>query len=217
MTDHHIAKAGVDGLFWLVVIVVTIIAQIVKASKRGSTGSGPPPPRPGTEGDGGYTAPQDELRAFLESLTGAPKKPATPPPPPMQAVPARAAAPAAPRPVMRTPEAKTAPKPKRRVTRTAAAAAAARQLAPVPPAPRPQPRPRQPVAPARPPLPQLATKAADAYGRGTVIGGTAKARPGITTRLRGRRSVREAVILREILGEPLAMRASARPASAAQR
>jgi hypothetical protein len=78
--SHYIAASGGD-LFPLVIIVVAILAQIIKAAK----GPKPTITQPGQQhaDDGGFSAPQDELKKFLESLTGGTTTTAAEIPPPV--------------------------------------------------------------------------------------------------------------------------------------
>jgi hypothetical protein len=76
--SHYIAVSGGD-LFPLVIIVVAILAQIIKATK----GPKPTIAQPGQQDSGDYAAPEDELKKFLENLSGGgAEKPVVAPPPP---------------------------------------------------------------------------------------------------------------------------------------
>lgn len=84
--------ADVSGLIWVVIVVGSIIAQVMKAKKNAAS---PPPkkssPRPEAN-KGEYTSSSDDLRNFLESIGAAPPtrnqerqrkiEPVAPPPPP---------------------------------------------------------------------------------------------------------------------------------------
>lgn len=78
--SHYIASGGGD-LFPLVIIVVAVLAQIIKAAK----GPKPTITQQGQQhtDDGSYSAPQDELKKFLESLTGGTTTTAAEIPPPL--------------------------------------------------------------------------------------------------------------------------------------
>lgn len=67
----HTADAG-EGLISLIVVIAVIVAQIVKALKKAGAASGQgAPQQPVRE----YADPQEELRKFLEELSGVPQPP----------------------------------------------------------------------------------------------------------------------------------------------
>jgi len=174
-----IVWAGDPGaVIWLIVIVATVIAQLVKAGKRLSQGQTPP----GTDSGAPKappTAPQDELREFLENLTGTrTAPPQAPVPPQAPAHPAR---------------------PQRRGT---APRQVRRPVAPPPPLPA-APAPavaRQTVRPAA----RGTMRAAKAYKsrkRTRFKSGVIK-----TTDLQGNANLRRAIALMEVFAAPRALR-----------
>ena len=93
----HIAAGGLEGVFWLIVVIISIGAQIAKANRRASR-QGPPP---------AGADPGEELRKFLEAMGGRLEPPATPPAPPAPT--ARQPRPATPPLPSPTPRPRTAP------------------------------------------------------------------------------------------------------------
>jgi len=192
MTTLPIAEAKFEGMFWLIVIVVTIVTQIIKASKRGAVP--PPASEPGPDEDEGYTAPDDELREFLESLAGAPPKPKPPAP--------RTAPPLVqPRPTVAPPPPPT-PAP---VQRRAASPPVRRAPAPAPRrAARPQPIPTVTAAQKPTALPSAEIRTIEVRGsarpRVSVLG------KALVSQLREGNALHRAVLMREILGDPIALR-----------
>jgi hypothetical protein len=218
------------ALFVILWIVGQIVAKARNAAKEQGTPAQPPRGTPGSPGEA-----EDELRRFLESLSGgAPRPPQARPPAPAPAT-APPPLPQAPQPALRTPVRKTpaapAPQP-HRIERTRPA-----------PAPRRQPAAQRPVRPpmttlrevvtaepaAPPPLPeprgvqQPAAAVDEAQllrdGLSSALFGSRQARFGVARvgTGRGRRGnllkgfksrtgLRRAVIAREILGPPIALR-----------
>jgi hypothetical protein len=79
--NPYIASGGGD-IFPIIIIIVAIIAQIIKAAK----GQKPTITQPGHGQDtGGYNASEDELKKFLESLSGNIPDANTTKPPPLPA------------------------------------------------------------------------------------------------------------------------------------
>ncbi len=70
----HLAAVNPEGLFWLVVVIISIIAQIVKARRQiKQSGS------PDQASQNSYSAPAQELEKFLLKLTGSVDQPQTSP------------------------------------------------------------------------------------------------------------------------------------------
>ena len=181
--NPRIVQCGGESLFWLILVLATIVAQIIKAGKRMSRNQHHMPER-----EGAHPVPPDELQEFLASL----RRPEGEEPP------ARTGA----RPA--TPVAAVSARPPPPVPRVPAA-----RLAPVPALQRPRPaqRGRVPPAPARvpPALSRRLPKRADVLSE--PAGGYAvKRRKAIVGRLRRPRSARSAMVLRDVLGPPLALR-----------
>jgi hypothetical protein len=91
---------GIESLFWVVVVVGSIIAQIAKAARKAQSQRGQGTPLAPREGPDRLPSgsPEDELRQFLESLGGGqPRQVQGPPPPPPRELRPHAA-PTAPRP-----------------------------------------------------------------------------------------------------------------------
>lgn len=76
--NPYIASGGQD-LFPLVIIIVAVLAQIIKAAKGAKPTIGQPDQH--RSGAGSSGAPADELRKFLESLSGGTVKSVNVPPP----------------------------------------------------------------------------------------------------------------------------------------
>jgi hypothetical protein len=83
--------SGFDTTVFVIVVVATLVSQILKAARRAPQPGDPAAAEP-TRPPPPATAPEDELRKFLSSLTGmadeAPSAPPRPPPPAPVAVPA---------------------------------------------------------------------------------------------------------------------------------
>lgn len=84
----HADRPGLEGLIWIVFAILYGVAQLISRGRKKPPAHGPVSPAPGPEDDG-YEAPEEEIRRFLESLTGAPARPQpapasvpSPPPPP---------------------------------------------------------------------------------------------------------------------------------------
>lgn len=177
--------ASIEGVFWVVVVILTIIVQIAKASKRPLVSDqrpdGTPPP--------GGASPQDELQQFLRALSG--ERPAPPPAPGTQAQPRPAARPRAV--VMRgtPPPTPSRPAPRRETVLQAARPSTARR------AMRPTP-----AASSSPPV----VTGADVYAHEQAHGWAAENRCGILEALKAPDDRRKAIVLREILGPCVALR-----------
>lgn len=201
--------AGVEAL-WVLLILASIIARVIKAAKEQKPGKGSSP-----ESDGDYKASSSDLKDFLESLSGSkPAKPSAGVDSPAQArgqiAPARQTA-------------KRAQTP--RVARSAQAAP--QRVAPVATPRSVAPPPRQAVAPVRQrrerPVPVAAPRIVPPVKPSPVkssppeipktVKHAAVARQEKTTRmsrdifksLRNIDSTRKAIVLREILGPPMAL------------
>ena len=188
LNNFHICRAGGDAIIPILIIAATIIAQLIKAGKRAAKGSAPPSDSQGRRSTS--SAPQDELKNFLESLVGnAPPAPAPPAPPPVPPPQAHAAPPSPPsreRLVqMDTPTAKLRAKPSRRA----------------------KPRPAHtPVTASRIAVkPHPSTPTHDAYAMGNTISAS-QLRTELLADLSQVDSLRKAIVLREIIGPSLAMR-----------
>jgi hypothetical protein len=74
MLNHLYIAEGIGGFLWVIVVIASIAGQIAKASKRSKqkqqegNASHPPEPRRNAE----PVAPEDQLQDFLRSLTGQP-------------------------------------------------------------------------------------------------------------------------------------------------
>ncbi len=185
---------GEGGLIWAVIIIIFVISQFIKAATRGK--------KRGDEGtadgsDGGYSVPEDELQAFLRSITREQEKPQQPPP--LRPV----VHPPPPLPVQEHAHVHRPAVTAAQVRQTPAAVTAsqqhqARQAPPVVAAARQQPR----ITPAVSVF--AVPEAAPAFHvppEHTVV-----SRRGLVTQLRNRESLRDAIVLREILGPSLALR-----------
>lgn len=82
MHYNPLIAAGGQDLIPLVIIIVVVLAQIIKAAKGGSRPA-PGQPGPSQQADDVFTAPQDELKKFLESLSGGMSQPPPEQPPPL--------------------------------------------------------------------------------------------------------------------------------------
>ena len=200
MLDSLIVADGFEAIFWIVVIVGSLIAQIVKASRQGkqrrdAMGEAP---QAGPGGERPQSAPNEDLEAFLRNLSGEkPRRrkttspPPPPPPPPPLASPAQAA--------------RRRKKPP--VPRAKPAVPRAKPVASVPPpvtAKRAAAR-RQPAGAAEQDRTwRLRTKSAYALKKEQAE----RKRSELLDALDGADSIRKAVLLREILGPPVALRKS---------
>ena len=214
MAWHMPIASGGEGLFWFVVVLFVIISKIVKATKKDPS---PPAgsPRPLTPASTGEFSPEEELRDFLKRLSQG----ADQPPPPVRPV----------RPVA-TPQ----PLPAETMrTTTSSQPGASRTTAPHPVYPPPpvhkphrasprraarsmEPPCPQPAVCLEPPCPQPAFFHAATepvcvptpYALASPAAGD-KRRANLVAFLKDQGSLREAIILREILDQPLAMRRQA--------
>ena len=212
MFQHPYIASGGQDLITLVIFVVVILAQIVKAAK----GKKPTIAAPGTSpaNEGSYTAPEDELRKFLESLSGAPaaheeSRPAQPPPVATH-VPAP---PPRPHPVPHAqPEVLVAPRPAPHPTAQPTVAAAVKRV-PVEThdvVSRPAALPAPALRPYELYALQSVKTTSDAAGNPVVHvhRETHHFRKELFAQLSDREAIRKAIVLREILGPCLALRRS---------
>ena len=217
------------SLFPVFIAVVVIAAKIIQFVKRNS-GRTPPAQPPPAQPIARASSAEDELRKFLKGLSTGQPSPRPEPPPPLQPQPAgrtkafqtavqgaggstarpQAAAVRAamfetrvqgaggtePRPAVRhSPQPTTAPRPINRAVRAPAAP---------PPMPKAAPRARIRSAPAM--APAARPPAGGLQKRGPRAADMLK-------RLRGRESVQTAILLREILGQPIALRKPGTPST----
>lgn len=180
MSTVTFAASDVSGLFWLVVIVVTVIAQIVKAKQQFNKSRPGQVRAPTAEPDRMPEAdrtPEEELREFLRSLTGAP--------------PARRPAPM----VVPAPPPAARPAPKRRAVATPRRVAAPPPLAP----------PTQ--APVQASVWENVVNHDNAYAETRMdrSESTGK-RKAVLAAMKDGRSLRQAFLLRTILGPPVTLR-----------
>ncbi len=212
------SEAG-EGFFWFLVVIVTIIVQAVRASKQKSQ-------KPDEKDSTVYTAPEDDLRNFLESISGQNRQsqeqsqPAGQKTSPAQAASAATHASDAP---LSASAAATGNEKKRvayedRAKRSESRSAALgtgsgeprrRRYVSSVAAPKGKPstieKTELQVRKRKPERVETAVSVTEAQPPG--IAGTAqRAYPNILRYLRSRNSLREAVILREILGPPVALR-----------
>lgn len=190
-----LAASGIEGIFFLVIAVVWVIIQIASARKKEGPTASSPQQKP-EEDYTDYSSPEDELRKFLQRLG----QPAPPPaPPPLPAAPAR-----------------TSSDPARGERTTAAAAmkkARERELPKRRPAPPPVVYEAQAIE-----LPPVQESLPDAYATSHVvipsvpdvseIAPYQRIDPIIMTSLSSRGSLRKVLVLKEILGAPLALRSA---------
>ena len=180
-----IAAVDGGGIFWLAVVIFVIISKIAKASKKNA----PPTQKPGLP-DMSDFSPEDELRDFLKRLS--PGSEAAPPP--------------VPQPQRHVPPPPVPIQTIRTITTSQSGTVRTRVQTVHRPAPRVQPTPPPPpileavVVPAMPEPVHSPAPAASAPAPGD------KRRAAIIADLRNRECLREAIILREILGPPLALR-----------
>ncbi len=208
------------GIIPLVIGFLYVVAMFIKFLRRGEQQTPPPPPP--AQPIGRARSAEDELRSFLEQLSGG--QPAPPPAAPAQqpaAAPPRQPGTRAEAFESRVQGASAAPTARAsafegRVQGSAAVQAprqrpvqpvpgqARRIVQPVaapPPIPRAAARPARPATPATPP----ASKLSSAIEAGSGAAGRGRGR-NVLSELRDRGSVQKAILLREILGEPIALR-----------
>ena len=184
-----IVASGGEGIFWLIVTIFVIISQIAKASKKNA----PPTQKQGLPDAGG--SPEEELRDFLKRLSGGAEESQQQPPPP----PPRPQRPLPP-PPLPAPAART----------TAGGQAGAQRIPSEPPAHHHRQKPRAEPLPA--PVPQAVLTPAPAQMAPVTVAPVAPRVPSgywraiIVADLANRECQREAIILRDILGPPLALR-----------
>lgn len=198
MSIPHVIRAGIEGWIWAIIIIGSLVVRIIKANKERSSQPtpAPPGPRPATpEPDVQWKPPEDELREFLERLGGKPVTPPPPPPPPA----GRQVAPPPPPPTARpklAPQVLRAPAPqktfRRKPTRAAPAPAPAPAIAPAP-----APAPRRP---APKPIPAVAVAPVRTAGR------RSEYRKVLDRLMKERSTLRSAIVVRDVLGPPLALR-----------
>jgi hypothetical protein len=195
-----IEPGGIFSIFVVLMIFITKIIQLMKRGNQQAPPAHPPPAQP----VGRAKSAEDELRSFLEQLSGG--RPAQPPAAPAQNKPAQ-----------------------RAVAFDAPVQGAVAAPAPAPPRPPPVPqaqtRVRRMTQPGKPPPPipknsarataaaALAAAPVPRSGSGVTRSNGRSAGRGMLRLLRDRESVQQAVLLREILGEPIALR---RPNMSAQ-
>ena len=200
-----VVRAGFEDFIVFIIIAAGIIGQILKARAKAKGGPDSGPTSPSRPGSG---SPEDELREFLQSLTGEVPPPKPPPP---------AAPPRLPPPVPAAPPIRTRTPAPRRVTppQPAPVRPTPARPAPVrPAAPRVQvtlPRPAAPAA-APPPVPPKRRKpmaepapAMEAY-RSPRSKARAHLRATLGADLIDKDSLRKAIVLREILDRPVGAR-----------
>ncbi len=179
----NVMKAGLDDLIPVIIIIAVIITRIVKASKQGRPLTPPPPPgeRPAREPQAPSPEPADELRQFLEALSGVPQqRPSTPQSSPLQAGLRAVTQPPSPPPVNRT-------------------ALKIPPLMPAPPTPKVKPKPprKRRHWEQEPPKPRpMVVEECD----------LSPLRKALDEHLSDRQSLRGAWLLREVLGPPVGLR-----------
>jgi len=187
MEEMFQVRAGLEDWFPLLIIFSVIVTQILKASRAAK-------PRPPSEGGGGRERPprpvsdaSEELREFIEQLSGGKAPPSKPAPPPVLASARPAARPAAAqRPARRT---ATRPPPVPAAPRVAPPRPAAPRPSAVPPSGLGKPIGTRRQAPRRRPRADIAPRLDEIVGR-----------------LDDRRALARAMVLREVLGPPLGLR-----------
>jgi len=217
--------AGFDAgeLFPLLLAFVFVIAKLLQQmAKRGGNRQAPPPRPPPAQPIGRAKSAEDELRSFLEQIAGGqPARPSVEPPP-------------QPRPAPQTQDrpmsfqapvqgAATASEGGARPPPPRIKSLETRPQGPVP-VPKPRPQAAQPALqpvyravrpPAPPPIPEIARQTEvkpaptvpSAAGQTAGIARRGQSRGnGVLKRLRKREDVQDAILLREILGEPIALR-----------
>ena len=197
MLDNFHIAAGDGGIVWFIFIVAVIISKIIKASKESSKSKS----QPVSSGSSSkpYAAPEEELQKFLASLTGQTQSA----PPPVPAPPKRVASPpaqptqrpAAPVPVMKTPQVRRQP-------------ARAKPVAPPPPPLRGQRRTPVAASKPRPAVVRHDQKPHGAYDEecGVCLDEGIVKREDLILDLKGSHSLKKAIVLREVLGPPIALR-----------
>ena len=166
-------------LIWVIIVIISVIAQIRKGMKK-ATGQ-PGKPTPGGQDAAPerepYVAPDEALREFLESLAGKPS---------------RTEPPATPRPAV-APQPAVVQRPRRHPARRMPSAPPAAPMPPPPPQRQAKETVSEPVA--------LEMIHDDATHRDTEPLAMM-----IRQGLKSRQSARTAIVMREILGPPLALR-----------
>jgi hypothetical protein len=181
MNLPHITSAGFDDLIPVVVIITVVIARIMKAAKQGKPLVPPTPgdrPRPTPQTPANQ--PAEELRDFLQALSGAAQTRSEPPPPP-------------PQPQAQAVRVTAQPRQKRFAKR-------ARPVQAAKPAPQPPPTPPQKPAPfwnQPPPAPRPVIVEACELN---------PAREELNKHLEDATSLRGAWLLREVLGPPVGLK-----------
>ncbi len=186
MQMPQIIRAGIDDLIPVVIILTVIISRIIKAATQGKPLAPPPPadrmrptPQPPVR------QPEEELREFLQALSGVAQTRSEPLPSPPPPVPAQ-------RPVAHK-RFQAPPKPSR-ATQPAKPVRTAR------PAPQPAPTPARKPAPFwNQPAPAPRPVIVEACELNP-------SRAELNKHLEDARSLRGAWILREVLGPPVALR-----------
>ncbi len=166
-------------LVWALFIIITIVAQIVKGARKVASQA------PGKEGDAdgerNRPAPDDELRKFLEGLSGGtPPKPAATPPPVPPPVRPMAQPQARPRQTVRKPE-------------------------PIRIKPQPKPKPPPPRV-AAPPIVEQPVAVAPAALVASPQRKASRFQKLLQKDLADSEAAQKAIVLREVLGPPLALR-----------
>ena len=184
--------AGAEGVFWFIVMVFVIISQIAKASKKKT----PPDRKPQIPG-ASASSPEEELGDFLKRLSQGYEEPSSEPPPI-----------AVPMPPPPRPRARPASVPARATNVTQPVQRQIQEARAV----------RPPAAPIVAPKPVVSAPAIQVSGlpaaASPALAGTHEAvsvptnkrRDALVAILKNRGSVEEGILLREILGPPLAMR-----------
>jgi hypothetical protein len=223
----HLAElvpASAGDLIWVVIVVIAIISQLVKAGKKAQKEARPPSPMPQSPSE----APEDELRRFLESLTGIPSEapPSRPPvsPPPV-AQPSHRAPATVPPPIPVRVKPPRAPVVIKRVRyddmltaqRQARDARVAQRSTPPPPRlvkktvelkpPQPAPMPVSPapVVATAAPVPQRDEPLRTQRPERTVLT-IRRLRLALGGDLTSRASLQKAILLQEVLNQPIALR-----------
>lgn len=199
-------------LIWILVIVASIIGQFLKTAKTMKKPGQPPAPPPPAPRAGG-SAPRDELEDFLRTLMGEQTKSALPPkpPPPPVARPVRppvAAAMPPPRPQSPRPLAAPRPMTVPPVVAAHTRPAPARHVraVPVPQPVRPPPRPPEPSPAQLTELMSAAMRSVPAIGLAAPSGAScSETRRELLRMFRSRAPLRSAILMREILGPPIAL------------
>lgn len=190
----HIAAGGPAALLWILFVLITVVAQLIKAARRGG-GQAPRtgPPR------GPASNPEDELRDFLQGLSR-PEQEAPPaefePPPPLR----RAPPPPPPPPPVPSPR----PSPRTAPAISMASEAAREPRVPVsPPLVTTSPSPPPPELSLRTPIAVVHDPYALASAR---VSRLTVLRKETYEDVRNRTGLARGILLREILGPPVALR-----------